>query len=71
MDASRKEEKLNIYSPPPPRHAIFLKIKTEERKETANIPESCKLAKALLNGLNVLVNKFTYLLGGGGIFTAN
>jgi hypothetical protein len=50
---------------------IFLKIKTEERKETADIPAYYILAKAFLNGLNMLVNKFTYLfplenpLGGG------
>jgi hypothetical protein len=37
---------------------MIKKIKTEERKETANILASFKLAKAFLNGLNVLVSKF-------------
>jgi hypothetical protein len=55
---------------------FFLKIKTEERKETANIPASYKLAKAFLNGLNMLLNKFlpTYFpwkILGSGIFTAD
>jgi hypothetical protein len=41
-------KKKNMQPPPPPPHDLK-KIKTEERKGTANIPEYFKLAKAFLN----------------------